>query len=399
MSDFDVVFAGGGLVGAAAAIGLAQCGHRVAVIEAAERTTRQQPSYDDRTLVVNAASLNILANLNLLPESLSRTPVRCIRITRAGGFGLLELRATDYQRDQFGAVVIARELGHVVLDALQRTPGITELCPARLETFTPAADQVQVRLMDGRKLHTRLLVGADGTQSRVRQIAGLASQHHDYGQSAMIFNIRPGQAPPDTAWERFTPQGPLALLPQPHGRLGVVWIDSSHAIDEAMRWDDATLIRQLDERFGPSLGGFSQPGKRARYALVRQRTPRPVGDRVVVIGNAANSVHPVSAQGFNLGLRDVAGLVEALEQHADVGSAEALADYADRRFSDQEATVRYTDTLARSLTNPTLLARTGAGLGLAAHALLPALSRRLVFSAMGFREPVSRLAQDARASR
>ena len=391
MTDFDVIFAGGGLVGAAAAVGLAQAGRRVAVIEVAERQANHQPSYDDRTLVINAASLNILQALGLLPERLARTPVRRIRITRSGGFGLLELRAADHQREQFGAVIVARELGNVLLDALRHESGITEVCPARLETFTVNADHVSVRLGDGRRIRTRLLVGADGTRSMVRQIAGLPSQHHDYGQSAMIFNVRPGQAPADTAWERFTPQGPLALLPQPEGRLGVVWIDASSAIDTAMSWDDDTLLAHLNRRFGPSLGGFSQPGKRARYPLVRQRTPRPVGERVAVIGNAANSVHPVSAQGFNLGLRDVAGLVEVLERHDDAGCAVALASYAERRFADQEATVRYTDTLARAFTNPSLLARASAGLGLAAHAVVPSLSRRLVQAAMGFREPVSRL--------
>lgn len=399
MKDFDAIFAGGGLVGAAAAIGLARAGRKVAVIEAAERAANQQPSYDDRTLVINAASLNILSSLGLLPDHLSRMPVRRIRITRAGGFGLLELRAADYQHEQFGAVIVARELGNVLLQTLRETPGVTELCPALLETFTIEPDHVRVRLGDGRQVYTRLLIGADGTRSRVRQIAGLASQHHDYGQSAMIFNVRPGRAVSDTAWERFTPQGPLALLPQPEGRLGVVWVDQTAAIDAAMRWDDETLITHLNRRFGRSLGGFSRPGKRACYPLVRQRTPRPVAERVVLIGNAANSVHPVSAQGFNLGLRDVAGLLEALDTHADIGTPEALADYADRRFEDQEATVRYTDTLARAFTNPSMLARFGAGLGLAAHAVVPGLSRRLVHAAMGFREPVSRMAQDAGAGR
>ncbi len=393
MSDFDVVFAGGGLVGAAAAVGLARAGRRVAVIEAAERRANHQPSYDDRTLVINAASLNILTALGLLPDDLTRTPVRRIRITRAGGFGLLELRAADYQRDRFGAVIVARELGNVLLKALSDTTGITELCPTTLETFTVEADHVRVRLGDGSRIRTRLLVGADGTRSMVRQIAGLESSHHDYGQSAMIFNVRPGRVLPDTAWERFTPQGPLALLPQPEGRLGVVWIDATAAIDQAMAWDDDTLISRLNRRFGTALGQFSQPGKRARYPLVQQRTRHPVAERVAVIGNAANSVHPVSAQGFNLGLRDVASLIEVLEKHEDPGSEQALSTYVERRRADQEATVRYTDTLARAFTNPSLLARAGTGLGLAAHAVVPALSRRLVQSAMGFREPVSRLAR------
>ncbi|TVS10920.1 MAG: 2-octaprenyl-6-methoxyphenyl hydroxylase [Wenzhouxiangella sp.] len=393
MKDFDVILAGGGLVGAAAAVGLARAGYQVAVIEAAARRANHQPSYDDRTLVVNAASLNILSGLGLLPAGLARMPVREIRITRAGGFGSLCLKSEQYQREFFGAVIVARELGNVVLDALKACPGVTELCPATLETFTVESDHVRVRLGDGTLIRSRLLIGSDGTHSMVRQSAGIESDHHDYGQSAMIFNVRPGNAPAGVAWERFTPRGPLALLPQPEGRLGVVWIDRNEAIDESMSWSDDQLIARLEARFGPSLGGFSQPGRRARYPLLRQRTPRPVAERIAVIGNAANSVHPVSAQGFNLGLRDAASLIETLAGRSDPGDPEALDAYARSRYPDQEATVRYTDTLARAFTNPSLLARFGAGLGLAAHAALPGLSRRLVRSAMGFRDPVTRLAR------
>lgn len=393
MTDFDIVLAGGGLVGAALAVGLARTGWRVAVIEATERQADHQPSYDDRTLVINAASLNILSGLGLLPDELTRTPVRHIRISRAGGFGRLDLRAEEHQRELFGAVIIARELGNVMLEALDGHAGITQLCPTSLETFVAETDHVRVRLNDGTLATTRLLVGSDGTRSMVRQIAGIESQHHDYGQSAMIFNVRPDHAPRDTAWERFTPQGPLALLPQPRGRLGVVWIDRSERIDEAMDWDNEVLVSGLRARFGPGLGGFSGPGRRARYPLIRQRTRYPVARRVALVGNAANSVHPVSAQGFNLGLRDVAALVETLQGRQDPGTETALSEYAASRFEDQEATVRYTDTLARAFTNPSLLARIGAGFGLAAHAAVPGLSRRLVQAAMGFREPVTRLAR------
>jgi len=393
MSDFDVMLAGGGLVGAALAVGLARAGRRVAVIEATERSANHQTSYDDRTLVINAASLNILSALGLLPESLVRMPVREIRITRAGGFGRLNLRAADYRRDFFGAVIVARELGNVMLAALEQHDNITQLCPARLETFTVEGDRVRIRLDDGTLGTTRLLIGSDGTNSMVRQIAGISSDHHDYGQSAMIFNVQASQAPAETAWERFTARGPLALLPQPEGRLGTVWIDQTERIDTAMTWDDETLIGRLAERFGAGLGGFARPGKRARYPLVRQRTPHPAAERIALVGNAANSVHPVSAQGFNLGLRDVATMLEVVGRHEDPGSDRALAAYVNSRRHDQDATVRYTDTLARAFTNPSLLARTGAGIGLAAHAALPGLSRRLVHAAMGFRDPVTQMAR------
>jgi 2-octaprenyl-6-methoxyphenol hydroxylase len=394
MNRFDVVIAGGGLVGAALACGLARQGRKVAVIEAAARDAGKQPSYDDRTLVINAASLNILANLGLLPSGLNRTPIEHIEISRAGGFGHVSLHASDHDCQRFGAVIVARELGQAMLAAMQRQTNITELCPATLADYSVDDHAVEIRLADGRCLTADLLVGADGNHSRVRQQARLACDVHEYGQSAMIFNVMASQAPIHTAWERFTPVGPLALLPQPGGRLGVVWVDTHDGIDQAMGQADETLLKRLNQHFGASLGQFTQVGQRARYPLMRQRTAWPVAERVVVVGNAANAVHPVSAQGFNLGLRDVAGLIDQLTGVEDPGQAQSLAAYAQARQHDQESTVRYTDTLARAFTNPSALASLFTGLGLAAHAGLPALSRRLVRSAMGFREPVSSLARD-----
>ncbi|MEE4329452.1 MAG: FAD-dependent monooxygenase [Wenzhouxiangella sp.] len=393
MKAFDTAIIGGGLVGACLAVGLARAGRRIAVVEAIERQSSDRPSYDDRTLVINAASLNILSNLGLLPASLNRVPLRHIDITRAGGFGHLRLSAGEFGREQFGAVIVARELGQVLLDALEDNDRIEVLCPEQLRTFSVEPDGVNVELESGEKLSARLLVGADGNRSRVRELAGLHCQVHDYGQSAMIFNCRPDHAPPATAWERFTERGPLALLPQPAGQVGVVWIDETRAIDAAMELTDDELSARLHQRFGPSLGQFKAPGKRARYPLVRQRTPWPTGRRLVVVGNAANAVHPVSAQGFNLGLRDVGGLIDALAGAEDCGESDRLQSYARARQADQEATVRYTDTLARGFTNPSLLAQLAGGLGLAAHAALPGLKRRLVHATMGFREPVCSLAR------
>ncbi len=391
--EHDIVIVGGGMAGASLAVGLARAGFNVAVIEAIARDAAAQPSYDDRTLVMNRASLNILAHLGIRDDSLAGRPIRRIEITRADSFGHVRLEAEPHGLDRFGEVIIARELG-ARLKQCTSDAGITEYCPEKVETLRIEDDRASVLLASGTRLTARLLVAADGTGSTIRLGAGIASTLHDYRQSAMIFNVLAEPGSTDIAHERFTGHGPLAFLPQPEGRYGAVLIDASDQIERMMQWDDNELLSLLERRSGAALGQFSNPGRRACYPLKLLRTEIPIGRRVVAIGNAANSVHPVSAQGLNLGLRDVAVLVEVLEDARDPGAPVWLARYLNMRKRDQADTVRYTDTLARVFSNPSLPFRVGTGIGLTAHALLPSLQRRLVHSAMGFRTPVPRLARD-----
>ncbi|NBB92226.1 MAG: FAD-binding protein [Gammaproteobacteria bacterium] len=392
MKEFDVIIVGGGLAGSALATGLAQSGKRVALVEAFEPKADSRPSFDDRTLVVNAASLNILTNLGILDETLTTCPLRHIEISRAGAPGHLSLRSAEHGCDRFGAVIVARELGAAMLRRLEAVSGLQSFCPEKLVRVEADDERVTIELDSGTRLTGRLLVGADGTNSTVRRLAGIDSQRYDYGQSALIFNVRCPRRPADTAWERFTPVGPLAFLPQPGDRLGVVWIDRSAAIEAALVLDDYELIERLETRSGRTPGGFASPGRRARYPLALTRTPRPFARRIALVGNAANTVHPVSAQGFNLGLRDVAALIDHAGHAGDPGKPGVLAAWFGDRQEDQAATVRYTDTLARAFSSPSSVVRMGTGLGLFAHAAMPALSRRLVRAAMGFREPISSLA-------
>lgn len=392
----DIVIAGGGMAGSALAIGLAGLGFDVAVVEAVARDQDHQPSHDDRTLVINRASGHILANLGVFDERLAHCPIRTIEVGRAGGFGHVTLRAAEHGLERFGQVIVARELGNRLIEGLDAA-GVGQYCPDRVETFTVDDDAVTIRLGSGTRLGARLLVAADGTGSTVRQAAGIASTLHDYRQSAMIFNVRAEPGSSDIAIERFTDRGPLAFLPQPQGRYGVVYVDASEHIDEALTWSDEELIERLEQRAGAVLGGFSDPGRRSAYPLKLLRSEIPIARRVVAIGNAANTVHPVSAQGLNLGLRDVAHLVEALETANDPGAPAWLARYLAARREDHRQTVRYTDTLARAFSNPSLPFRIGTRLGIAAHALLPGLRRQLVTAAMGYREPVARLAREVAA--
>ncbi|MFU8878378.1 MAG: FAD-dependent monooxygenase, partial [Wenzhouxiangellaceae bacterium] len=370
----DILIAGGGMAGASLAIGLKRAGFDVAIVEAIARDADVQPSHDDRTLVMNRASLNILKSLGIRDGSLTGCPIRRIEISRAGGFGHVRLDAAEHDLDHFGQVIVARELGARLKQCIA-SAGIPEYCPERVETFQVVDDEVQVRLASGGLITARLLVAADGTGSTIRQAAGIASSVHDYRQSAMIFNVQAEPPSSDIAHERFTDTGPLAFLPQPEGRYGAVYVASGAQIEQAMGWSDEELLQMLEKRSGTALSGFSRPGKRVRYPLKLLRTEVPIAQRVVAIGNAANTVHPVSAQGLNLGLRDVAALIEVLADAHDPGAPVWLARYMKMRKHDHAETVRYTDTLARVFSNPSLPFRLGTGLGLAAHALLPGLQR------------------------
>lgn len=391
-SDCDVIIAGAGLAGASLAVGLAGTGRRVVVVEPVERGTGHQPSFDDRALALNAASLNILDGLDLLPAGLSIEPIRHIRVNRHGRPGHFRLDADTYGVDRFGAVVIARELGNALLSALTDRDGITLCCPDSVADFTLEPDRVVVALDSGQYLTGRLLVGSDGSASRVRRQAGIDTETFDYGQTAVVFNLRAPQLAGATAVERFTDGGAVALLPQPD-RTGVVWIDTTGPAQRRLDVDDRTLLAELGALLGRDIGTLEQPGRRSAYPLRRIRAAALTAPRLVLLGNSATTVHPVSAQGFNLALRDVAALVDVLARAGDPGEADVLAAYADLRRGDHAATVRYTHTLARAFTNPSLPARLGTGLGLALHALSPALRRRLVHAAMGFRPPVSPLAR------
>ena len=321
--QYDIIIAGGGMIGTSLALALAPSGLRIAVVEAVARKQAAQPSFDDRSTALSRSTQRMFEAMGLWPEIVAAsTPIRSIHVSDKGRFGFSHIDAKEQGVEALGYVVINRVLGEVLQTALNRLENVDVLCPARivdvdLETERATAT---VGLEQGGqdRLDCALLVAADGANSAVRSMMGITVQKTDYGQRAVIGNLLPEKPVNNVAYERFTPQGPLAILPLADERAGFVWTISESDAERVMSLDDAAFLEELQREFGYRLGAFSRVGKRASYPL-----------------------------------RDVAAIVDCIvdaraqNDTADLGDATLLKRYADWRHADQKKLVRFTDGLVK----------------------------------------------------
>ena len=395
---FDIAIVGGGLVGASLACALAPLGFSVAVLEKVPFRAAAQPSYDDRTLALSYSSCKILQGLGLWPGLKEHvTPIREIIVTELARPGRVVLRAAEMGLEAFGNVVEARSFGGAVLARLDSIEQLDIRCPARVTALETTGSRALLSLEgeDGSaQIEARLVVAADGADSVVRGILDVPVETRDYGQTAIICNITPDEVHNGRAFERLTPTGPFAVLPHVGGRCGLVWSVASDDAAALLAMPEAEFLAAAHERFGDELGAFRRMGKRSGYPLRLVRAKKDIDQRTVILGNAAHAIHPVGAQGFNLGLRDVAVLAEILgdAKGCDPGDPALLSAYSDWRKPDQDSTVFFSDGMTRLFANPAPAAAALRSAGIFAHALLPVLRRRLASSAMGYRGRVPKLA-------
>ena len=400
-SDFDILIIGGGLVGASLACALRASDLRIGVIEAVPLAVSSQPSYDDRTLALAYGSKRIFESLGVWPDiAPDATPIERIHISDRGHFGVTRLAATEAGMPALGYVVANRVLGVVLLKALQASKNIEWLCPAEMQSIklNPEAASITVRHNDANQtLVARHVIAADGAHSEVRAAMGIEAERTEYCQSAIVTTVTAGEPHGNTAYERFTDTGPLALLPLRQNACAVVWSAKAAEAQTILGWSDAEFLNRLQDRFGDRLGTFTRPGKRAAYPLALTRVPEPVRARLALIGNAAHTVHPVAGQGFNLGLRDVAAIAEiltdAVRAGEDIGDLAVLRRYADWRRRDNQVTAGFTNGLIRIFSNnafPLTLAR---NVGLLAVDLLPGVKRRFIRVTSGLAGRLPRLAR------
>lgn len=392
----DVVIVGGGLVGASLALALARTSLRILVVEAFAPESTQQPSFDERTTALGNGSRQVFEALGvwerLLPEA---APIQRIHVSDAGRFGFARLEAAEFGQAALGYVVPNRVLGRELWAALRQVPDIEVCMPAQVTRVSLATDAAKVEFTQAgvqRSVAARLVVAADGAQSLVRAAAGITATREDYGQTALIAGLRTDRADAGTAYERFTDAGPMALLPL---RLplaghwhGLVWAATPADAAALLQLDDAGFMARWQQAFGWRAGRALQLGRRVAYPLALSRADAAVATRAVLLGNAAQSLHPVAGQGFNLGLRDAAALAELLaeaaRQGADPGAPALLSRHAAQRSADRDGVVRFTDALVRGFSD----ARAGRALlrnlGLLAFDLLPPAKQALGRISYGF---------------
>ena len=396
MNDYDLVIVGGGLVGGSLACALSGSGLKVCSIEAVAADAASQPSYDERVIALAWGSRRILEGIGLWGQiAPGAEAIHQIHISERGGFGFAHLDRAEQGVEALGYVAPARLLGTAIRGSLGEgagpgVGGLTLLCPARLLGLRMQSDRVDLEVSvagASRTLRARLLVAADGGDSFVRRRLGLAVRERPYGHDAVITTVTPDRPRPNTAYERFTDTGPLAMLPMTEGRWSVVWTAREADTQTLLRLSDAAFLARLQDRFGYRLGGLTRLGRRVSYPLRQVMAREPVGDRLVLIGNAAHTLHPVAGQGFNLGLRDVAALAEVLADAAragsDPGGTAVLDAYRRQRGRDQADAALVTDVLARLFVNPWGPLRLARDLGLVGIDLVPGARRLLARRFMG----------------
>lgn len=392
---YDLIIVGGGLVGASLACALRHTELKMAVIEAASWSQQQSPpSYDDKVIALSYASKQIFTGIgNWHAIASQASPIRHIHISDQGHFGFAHLSHQLVNLPALGYVVRAKHIGHALQATLQDS-SVDLIAPAQLEQIQADAQHVEITVNQDEQtqtLHTKLVVAADGGQSQIKRLLDIQQRQYDYQQTAVIANVTLEKHHQYTAYERFTHTGPFALLPLQGNDCSLVWTVKRHDIQTVMAWSDSQFLYQLQQQFGWRLGKFLNVGKRTVYPLRLMQTKSHDVPRVVIIGNAAHTLHPVSGQGLNLGLRDVASLAEVITHYGNIGSQEFLKQYYARQKPDQQQVINLTDLLVHLFSNnlpPLVIAR---NLGLSVLDSLPFLKKQFIRQMTGLNAHTSHL--------
>ncbi len=417
---YDLVIVGGGMVGASLACLLcsARSDWRVLLVEAFALPQPDdaagpiyQPSFDARSTALSHGSIEIFRALDLWPTLAEHaTPIRRVHVSDKGHFGGAQLDAEDQAVSELGSVVENAWLGGVLLARLRELPNLTCVAPAKLEKVQPRRRGVSLSVRSGlpessgcvsATVDASLVIIADGADSDLAASLGIAYKRKDYQQAAIIANVGYSEPHQGVAYERFTDQGPLALLPldgERGRRSALVWTQPGDQVEQIQHLDDRAFLALLQQRFGHRLGKFEKVGQRHAYPLSMSVAEEQVRSGLVLMGNAAHFLHPVAGQGFNLALRDCASLVETLLQaepcsgrDSALGSLPLLQAYQQQQQLDQQVTGGFSDGIVRLFSNAQLPAMALRHLGFVGLETIPQAKDFLARQTMGRMGRLARL--------
>ena len=379
--NYDIVIVGGAMTGTTLALALSAFTNgkmKIAVLERQPVKQHRQSGFDARCIALSDGSCQKFARI-ILPDGQNlwqkiqpfSTHIEQIHVSDKGHSGIVEFSAREFHLQQLGAVIELQQVGQILLQAIEQTDNIDYLCPVEIAHIERSQDGVKISLKNDRTLTAQLLIGADGTKSEVASAVNISQEMlHDYGQTAIITNVQTQQPHQNRAFERFTTEGPLALLPMKDNLMSLVWC-VRHA-DELLQADENAFLTRLQQQFGWRLGRFQRCDQRFAYPLTLSRAAQHVQARTVLIGNAAQTLHPIAGQGFNLGIRDVMTLANILSyaylQQQEISDDALLQQYENKRKADQKQMIQLTDGLLTIFANNLLPLQIGRNLGLMALA-------------------------------
>lgn len=397
--EVDIAIVGGGMVGASLAAALGGSGLSVLLVESVPFGTEAQPSFDERTTALGNASRRVFEGLGVWPAiAAEAAAIRSIHVSEAGRFGFARLRCEEQGVEAFGYVTANRRIGAALWQKLASQEGLLLRVPGRAEQVALGPECVRFQLSGpaggAEPVAARLVVAADGAHSQIRAAAGIGADVADYRQVAVVANVAADRPHTGCAFERFTRDGPLALLPLFDGSFAAIWACHPEHASQLLSLEPAAYLERLQRQFGWRAGRFVRAGRRGSYPLQLTRAASTVGERTVLIGNAAQALHPVAGQGFNLGLRDAAMLAEVLANaDGDRGAPELLARFAAWRARDRAGVVRFTDSLVRLFADQRPGAALLRNLGLLLFDVAPPAKSALARVSLGFGGPAPRLAR------
>lgn len=399
----QVIIVGGGMVGLSLALMLAKANIAVKLLEAVkypnyddENVAPYHSSFDARNTALSRRSVQIYQKLGLW-EALQQhaTPILQVHITEQGSFGKARLVAEQEKVESFGQVIENAWLGRVLLTQVRQQPLIELIDGVQVTSLTQDADQVQIEAMrNGEYIHSlksKLVIAADGRDSFCRQAIGVGVDEHDYDQVAIVTTVQTSKPHQHIGFERFSALGPLALLPLPgEYRRSVVWpVKKGTEAEWLGEENDQHFLNALQETYGDRAGKFEKTGKRFSYPLAQVLAHKQAVGRVVLMGNAAHTIHPVAGQGFNLCLRDadvlVRFLMEQLAKSDDIGAPENLLAYEQSRLKDQQRVIKFCDSVVRGFSNQNPILKLLRNTGLIAFDVIPGVKPLVANYAMGLK--------------